>query len=68
MKSVATLIRFTWRYFSGCTALGVLLFCAAPLTLGLATQAFFDRVAGQRRAVPCGSRWPSSAPCWLARS
>ncbi len=47
MKHVATLIRFTWRYFTGCTAFGVLLFCLAPLVLGLATRAFFDRVAGE---------------------
>jgi ABC-type multidrug transport system fused ATPase/permease subunit len=46
MKQVATLIRFTWRYFSGCTLSGTLLFCVAPLALGFATRAFFDRVAG----------------------
>jgi ATP-binding cassette, subfamily B, bacterial len=46
MKHVATLIRFTWRYFTGCTAFGALLFCVAPLALGLATREFFDRVAG----------------------
>jgi ATP-binding cassette, subfamily B, bacterial len=46
MKHVATLIRFTWRYFAGCTAFGLLLFCVAPLALGLATREFFDRVAG----------------------
>jgi ABC-type multidrug transport system fused ATPase/permease subunit len=47
MKHVATLIRFTWRYFTGCTVFGILLFCVAPLGLGLATRAFFDRVAGE---------------------
>ncbi len=47
MKHVATLIRFTWRYFTGCTAFGILLYCVAPLALGLATRAFFDRVAGE---------------------
>jgi ABC-type multidrug transport system fused ATPase/permease subunit len=47
MKHVATLIHFTWRYFTGCTVFGVLLYCVAPLTLGLATRAFFDRVAGE---------------------
>ncbi|MGH9229481.1 MAG: ATP-binding cassette domain-containing protein [Acidimicrobiales bacterium] len=47
MTHVATLIRFTWRYFAGCTAFGALLHCAAPLALGLATRAFFDRVAGE---------------------
>ena len=46
MKHVATLIRFTWRYFSACTLFGVVLFCLAPLALGLATRAFFERVAG----------------------
>lgn len=46
MKHVATLIRFTWRYFTGCTLFGALLFCAAPLALGLATRAYFDRVTG----------------------
>jgi len=50
MKHVATLIRFTWRYFAGCTASGVLLFCGAPLALGLATRAFFDRVAAEAGA------------------
>jgi ATP-binding cassette, subfamily B, bacterial len=47
MKHVASLIRFTWRYFTGCTVSGALLFCVAPLALGLATRAFFDRVAGE---------------------
>ena len=47
MKHVAMLIRFTWRYFSGCTFFGVLLFCIAPLALGLATREFFDRVASE---------------------
>jgi ATP-binding cassette, subfamily B, bacterial len=46
MRNVAALIRFTWRYFTGCTAFGAVLFCAAPLALGLATRSFFDRVAG----------------------
>lgn len=46
MKHVATLIRFTWRYFTGCTLFGALLFCAAPLALGLVTRAYFDRVTG----------------------
>lgn len=46
MKHVITLIRFTWRYFSACTAFGALLYCVAPLLLGLATRAFFDAVAG----------------------
>jgi ABC-type multidrug transport system fused ATPase/permease subunit len=47
MKHVATLIRFTWRYFGACTVFGTLLFCVAPLALGLATRAFFDRVADE---------------------
>jgi ATP-binding cassette, subfamily B, bacterial len=46
MRQVATLIRFTWRYFAGCTLFGTLLFCVAPLALGFATRAFFDRAAG----------------------
>ena len=47
MRHVATLIRFTWRYFAGCTMFGALLFCVAPLALGLATRAFFDRATGE---------------------
>ena len=47
MKHVAMLIRFTWRYFTGCTFFGVVLYCVAPLALGLATRAFFDRVTGE---------------------
>lgn len=47
MRHVATLIRFTWRYFTGCTLTGALLFCAAPLALGLASRTFFDRVTGE---------------------
>jgi ATP-binding cassette subfamily B protein len=47
MTHVATLIRFTWRSFSSCTLSGALLFCAVPLALGLATRAFFDRVASE---------------------
>jgi ATP-binding cassette subfamily B protein len=46
MKQVASLMRFTWRYFSGCTASGAVLYCAVPLALGLATRTFFDRVTG----------------------
>lgn len=46
MRHVATLIRFTWRYFAGCTLFGALLFCVAPLALGFATRAFFDRATG----------------------
>ena len=55
MRQLATLIRFTWRYFTGCTAFGVLLFCVAPLALGLATRAFFDRVAAE-----------TAGPVWVA--
>jgi ABC-type multidrug transport system fused ATPase/permease subunit len=52
MKHVLTLMRFTWRYFTACTVTGALLFCVAPLVLGLATRAFFDRVAdGSTSAV-----------------
>ncbi|MGH9214464.1 MAG: ATP-binding cassette domain-containing protein [Acidimicrobiales bacterium] len=57
MKHVAALIRYTWRYFTGCTAFGILLFCAAPLALGLATRAFFDSVAGE----PPGAVWVAVA-------
>ena len=46
MKHVANLIRFTWRYYSGCTASGAVLYCVVPLALGLATRAFFERVTG----------------------
>jgi ATP-binding cassette, subfamily B, bacterial len=55
MRHVATLIRFTWRYFAGCTLFGAVLFCAAPLALGLATRAFFDRLAGD-----------APGPVWVA--
>jgi ATP-binding cassette subfamily B protein len=55
MRHVATLIRFTWRYFAGCTLFGALLFCAAPLALGLATREFFDRVTGG-----------AAGPVWVA--
>jgi len=55
MKQVAALIRFTWRYFTGCTVFGTVLYCVAPLTLGLATRAFFDRVAGD-----------DAGPVWIA--
>ncbi|HUP86512.1 MAG TPA: ABC transporter ATP-binding protein [Acidimicrobiales bacterium] len=51
MRHVAVLIRFTWRYFSACTVFGALLFCVAPLLLGLATREFFDAVAGEGRHV-----------------
>ena len=51
MRHVATLIRFTWRYFAACTVFGALLFCLAPLLLGLATREFFDAVAGDDRRV-----------------
>jgi len=57
MKHVATLICFTWRYFTGCTVFGILLFCVAPLALGLATRAYFDRVAGEA----AGAMWVAVA-------
>ena len=38
MRHVVTLMRFTWRYFSACTFFGVVLYCFAPLALGLATR------------------------------
>ena len=56
MKHVLTLIRFTWRYYSGCTLAGAVLYCVAPLLLGLATREFFDRVSGQG----------ASGPVWVA--
>ena len=46
MTHVATLIRFTWRYFSGCTASGAVLYCVVPLALGLTTRELFDRITG----------------------
>ena len=57
MRHVATLIRFTWRYFSACTFFGAVLFCAAPLALGLATRSYFDRVAG----ADAGAVWMAVA-------
>jgi ATP-binding cassette subfamily B protein len=47
MRDVLALVRRTWRYFGGCVASGMALFCAAPLLLGLATRAFFDRLGGR---------------------
>ena len=46
MKYVRTLIGFTAGYFWPCVASGTLLFCVVPMTLGLATRAFFDSFAG----------------------
>ena len=42
MKYVSKLIRFTASYFWPCVVFGTVLFCVIPLTLGLATRAFFD--------------------------
>jgi ATP-binding cassette, subfamily B, bacterial len=47
MRHVATLIRFTWRYFAACTLFGTLLYCVAPLALGFVTREFFDRATGE---------------------
>jgi len=55
VKHVVSLMRFTWRYFSAVTFFGALLFCAAPLALGLATREVFERVAGD-----------SAGPVWVA--
>ena len=55
MKHVISLITFTWRYYAGCTVTGALCFCVAPLLLGLATKAFFDRVSGA-----------AAGPVWVA--
>ena len=46
MKHVRTLIRFTSGYFWACVAFGTILFCVLPMTLGLATRAFFDSFSG----------------------
>lgn len=46
MKHVRTLIRFTSAYFWTSVATGTVLFCVAPLSLGLATRAFFDSFSG----------------------
>jgi ABC-type multidrug transport system fused ATPase/permease subunit len=51
MKHVASLIRSTWRYYTGCTVFGALLYCVAPLLLGLATRSFFDSVTDSHGAV-----------------
>src|SRR4030095_409344 len=46
VSSVRTLIRFTAGYFVPCTAFAIVLFCVLPLSLGFATQAFFDALTG----------------------
>lgn len=46
MKYVRTLIGFTAEYFWPCVAFTTLLYCVVPMTLGLATRAFFDSFAG----------------------
>jgi ABC-type multidrug transport system fused ATPase/permease subunit len=40
------LIRFSPGYFALCTLFAIVVFCCVPIPLGLATQAFFDAVAG----------------------
>jgi ATP-binding cassette subfamily B protein len=42
MRHLRALIRHTSAYYWGCTLSGALLFCVAPLALGLASRAFFD--------------------------
>jgi len=52
MKHVRTLIRYTSGYFWPCVAFGTLLYCVAPLTLGLATRAFFDSLSSDAGISP----------------
>ena len=42
MRYVRALIRFTASYFWPSVAFATILFCVMPMTLGLATRAFFD--------------------------
>jgi ATP-binding cassette subfamily B protein len=54
MKHLRVLMRFTGIYFWPCTLAGAVLYCVMPLTIGLATRAFFDTLTGDRG----GDVWP----------
>src|SRR3954447_16592764 len=45
MRYVRTLIRFTSGYFWPCVAFATVLYCVVPMTLGLATRAFFTSLS-----------------------
>jgi ATP-binding cassette, subfamily B, bacterial len=45
------LVRFSPRYFALCVLYATLLYCWLPIPLGLATQAFFDGLAGQSTSL-----------------
>lgn len=47
MRHVRALIRFTSGYFWPGVAFATVLFCGAPMALGLATRAFFDSFSGE---------------------
>ena len=47
MKHVVKLIRFSAAYFGSCVVFATILFCILPMSLGLATRAFFDAFSGQ---------------------
>jgi ATP-binding cassette, subfamily B, bacterial len=46
MRHVRTLIGFTASYFWPCVVSTTILYCVLPLSLGLATRAFFDSFTG----------------------
>jgi ABC-type multidrug transport system fused ATPase/permease subunit len=54
MKHLRVLMRFTGVYFWPCTLAGAVLYCVMPLTIGLASRAFFDTLTGDR----AGDVWP----------
>jgi ATP-binding cassette subfamily B protein len=47
VRYVRRLIAFTAGYFWTCAVGGAVLYCVLPLTIGLATRAFFDSFTGQ---------------------
>ena len=47
VRHVLKLIRFTSWYFWWCTVFGTVLYCIMPMTIGMATRAFFDAFGGE---------------------
>jgi len=55
MRVLLQLIRFSPGYFALCVLFAILVYFLLPIPLGLATQAFFDALAGKHAALTVGS-------------
>jgi ATP-binding cassette, subfamily B, bacterial len=51
MTMLVRLVRFSPRSFAGCVLFATVAYCLLPISLGLATRAFFDALSGESAAL-----------------